>query len=155
MGYEHNDLNHCTADDYNNCFTVYDDDNDEYVTLSAACPSSGIHHRLASARSYHPAGHYDRPNLNFLNDDLYYDNYDDHDPPAHNDDDYARAHNDDSTDNDGCHDNFTDREHLFFDSGKHFDNIRTEWDDYLNRADRFFDDIAHDYKFPPPANYYG
>ena len=103
MGHEHNDINHCTADDYNNCFTVYDDDNDEYVTFSASCPSCGIHHRLASARSNYTARHYDRPNLDFLNKDLYYDIHDD--APPHDDDDYARANYDDeSADNDGCHD---------------------------------------------------
>jgi hypothetical protein len=152
MGHEHNDLNHCTADDYNNCFTVYDDDNDEYVTLSAACPSCGIHHRLASARSGNTSGNYDRPNLDFLNNDLYYDNHDNNDAPPHNDDDYARAHN---------HDESADDQH---DPADYLDHFRAESDDYNNRWDNYFNntdndrsqhhDIAADYLFPPPDDYY-
>jgi hypothetical protein len=152
MGDKHNDLNHCTADDYNNCFTVYDDDNDEYVTFSASCPSCGIHHRLASARSGNTSGNYDRPNLDFLNNDLYYDNHDNNDAPPHNDDDYARAHNDDKS---------ADDQH---DPADYLDHFRAESDDYNNRWNNYFDntdndrshyhDIAADYLFPPPDDYY-
>jgi hypothetical protein len=128
MGHEHNDINHCTVDDYNNCFTVYDDDNDEYVTFSAACPSCGIHHRLASARSNHATSNDEHVNDNH-NINHHYDHHDYNDAPPHNDDDYARAHN---------HDESADDQH---DPADYLDHFRAESDDYNNRWNNYFDNI--------------
>jgi len=79
----------------------------------------------------------------------YYDYHDYDDAPAHNDDDYARAHNDDES---------ADDQHDPADYDNHF---RAEHDDYYNRWVNYFDngpahyhDIAADYLFPPPDDYY-
>jgi hypothetical protein len=64
---------------YNN---VYHHDNHHLASTPTGGPAF-----VAHASGYHnDHNHYGRPNLDFLNNDLYYDNNDD--PPAHNDDDY-------------------------------------------------------------------
>jgi len=91
-----------------------------------------------------------RPNLDFLNNDLYYDNHDD--APAHNDDDYARSYYDDgSTDYDfathndnfaayynfGPHHNDLAPDHYYYPSD-YIDNINPEGYDYFAKWDRYF-----------------
>jgi len=100
----------------------------------------------------------------------YYDHYNYYDAPAHNDDDYARAHNhNDNGYNDyDEYDDPADYEHLVadHDNCSHNNNFNADWNDYYNRWVNYFDkpinehsaanhyDIEGDFHYPPPDDYY-
>ena len=133
---------------------VYHHDNHHLASTPTGGPAF-----VAHASGYHnDHNHYGRPNLDFLNNDLYYDNHDNNDAPPHNDDDYARANNDDDNGfNDyDEYDDPADYEHLVadHDNCSHNNNFCADWNDYYDRWIAYFNDISTDYLFPPPDDYY-